>query len=92
VPNARAAFERNVDMTHSFHRDAFEKQAARLARGGNDRFKLPAEAVLAKLIKAVELPNPRAHYYVTTPTWLVAIARRILPQSAMDAFANKISD
>lgn len=92
VKNARAAFERNVDMTHSHYQAAFERQRQRLDRGGSARFKLPASAVLAKLVVALESPNPRAHYYVTTPTWLVAIARRILPQSALDAFTNRISD
>jgi NAD(P)-dependent dehydrogenase (short-subunit alcohol dehydrogenase family) len=92
VPNARAAFERNVDMTNSHYGEVFEKQRARLDKGGNARFKLPASAVLDKLILALERQHPRAHYYVTTPTWIVAIARRILPQSALDSFINRISD
>jgi NAD(P)-dependent dehydrogenase (short-subunit alcohol dehydrogenase family) len=92
VPNARAAFERNVDMSNSYYRDVFEKQRARLDRGGNTRFKLPASAVLEKLILALERDGPRAHYYVTTPTWIVAVARRILPQVLLDAFLDRISD
>jgi NAD(P)-dependent dehydrogenase (short-subunit alcohol dehydrogenase family) len=92
VKNARAAFERNIDMSNSNYKVDFERQRARLERGGSTRFKLPPSAVLAKLVKAVETPHPRAHYYVTTPTWLVAVARRILPQSAMDYFTNRVSD
>jgi NAD(P)-dependent dehydrogenase (short-subunit alcohol dehydrogenase family) len=92
VPNARAAFERNVDMSNSHYKDVFEKQRVRLDRGGNSTFKLPASAVLDKLILALERDRPRAHYYVTTPTWIVAVARRILPQSLLDAFLNRISD
>jgi NAD(P)-dependent dehydrogenase (short-subunit alcohol dehydrogenase family) len=92
VANARAAFQKNVDMSRSFHKEAFERQRQRLERGGNDRFKLPATAVLDKLILALEAKNPRAHYYVTTPTYLVALARRFLPQAAIDAFANRISE
>ncbi len=92
VPNARAAFERNVDMTNSHYKAEFERQRQRLDRGGNARFKLPASAVLDKLIAALESPKPRAHYYVTTPTWIVAVARRILPQSLLDSFINRISD
>jgi NAD(P)-dependent dehydrogenase (short-subunit alcohol dehydrogenase family) len=92
VPNARAAFERNVDLTHSHYKVEFERQRQRLDRGGNQRFKLPATAVLEKLILALERAKPRAHYYVTTPTWLVAIARRVLPQSTLDHFLNRISD
>jgi NAD(P)-dependent dehydrogenase (short-subunit alcohol dehydrogenase family) len=92
VPNARAAFERNVDMSNSHYKADFDKQRARLDRGGNAKFKLPATAVLDKLILALERDRPRAHYYVTTPTWIVAVARRILPQSLLDAFLNRISD
>jgi NAD(P)-dependent dehydrogenase (short-subunit alcohol dehydrogenase family) len=92
VPNARAAFERNVDMTNSHYKAEFEKQRARLDKGGNTKFKLPASAVLDKLVLALERPRPRAHYYVTTPTWIVAVARRILPQGLLDNFINRISD
>jgi NAD(P)-dependent dehydrogenase (short-subunit alcohol dehydrogenase family) len=92
VPNARAAFERNVDLTHSNYKIEFERQRQRLDRGGNSRFKLPASAVCDKLILALESKNPRAHYFVTTPTWLVAVARRIMPQSLLDSFLNRISD
>jgi NAD(P)-dependent dehydrogenase (short-subunit alcohol dehydrogenase family) len=92
VPNARAAFERNVDLSTSNYKAEFERQRQRLDKGGSNTFKLPATAVLEKLILALERTSPRAHYYVTTPTWLVAVARRILPQSVMDAFLNWISD
>ena len=92
VPNARAAFERNVDMTQSHYRAEFEKQRARLDKGGSTRFKLPASAVLDKLVLALERDRPAAHYYVTTPTWIVAVARRIMPQSLLDSFINRISD
>jgi NAD(P)-dependent dehydrogenase (short-subunit alcohol dehydrogenase family) len=92
VPNARAAFERNVDMTNSHYKADFAKQQASLDRGGSTKFKLPASAVLDKLILALEQTHPRAHYYVTTPTWIVTVARRILPQSLLDSFINRISD
>jgi NAD(P)-dependent dehydrogenase (short-subunit alcohol dehydrogenase family) len=91
VPNARAAFEKNVDMTHSNYKEEFEQQRKRLDRGGNGRFKLPATAVLEKLFLALEKPNPRAHYYVTIPTYVIAIVKRLMPQSFIDNFANKHS-
>lgn len=92
VKNARAAFEKNVDMSKSHYVAAFERQRQRLDRGGRNRFKLPAAAVLDKLILALEKDNPRAHYYVTTPTYVIALARRLLPQRAIDYFANRVSD
>ena len=91
VPNARAALVRNVDMVNSHYRGEYERQLARLDRGGNGRFKLPPEAVLEKLVLALEKPNPRAHYYVTTPTHVAAFMRRILPSGLLDRFAAKHS-
>ena len=49
-----------------------------------DRFELPASAVTAKLIHACESRRPQARYYVTTPTYLMGLARRILPTRALD--------
>ena len=91
VPNARAALVRNVDMVNSHYRGEYERQLARLDRGGNSRFKLPPEAVLEKLVLALERSNPRAHYYVTTPTHVAAFMRRILPSGLLDRFAAKHS-
>jgi NAD(P)-dependent dehydrogenase (short-subunit alcohol dehydrogenase family) len=51
---------------------------------GPDRFELPASAVTKKLIRALEDRRPAARYFVTTPTYLMNIARRILPTSALD--------
>jgi NAD(P)-dependent dehydrogenase (short-subunit alcohol dehydrogenase family) len=92
VPNARKAFDRNVDMSKSHYKTEFQQQNERLERGGNARFKLPASAVLEKLVIALESKNPRAQYYVTLPTWIVAVARRILPRSMLDAFLISIAD
>lgn len=53
-------------------------------KGAPDRFELPASAVTAKLIHACESRRPRARYYVTTPTHLMGLARRILPTRTLD--------
>lgn len=92
VSNAMAAFERNVDTVNSHYRASYEKQKKRLSKGGNSRFKLPPQAVLEKLILALERPNPRAHYYVTTPTYIAAMVKRFLPQRLIDAFLDRRSD
>ncbi len=57
--------------------------------GRKDRFELPASAVTKKLIHALESPRPRARYYVTTPTYLMGLARRILPTRALDWVLSK---
>ena len=50
------------------------------------------EAVLEKLVHAVEAPKPHARYYVTKPTHYMAIARRFLPQRVLDHVLDKASD
>ena len=85
-------FDLNINVEKSHYKTAYEKQRGRLGKGGSSRFKLPPQAVLEKLIHALESNRPRAHYYVTTPTYIMALARRFLPQGLMDRFVNRMSD
>ena len=82
VETALRNFEQNIDETTSHYKEAYARQRARLGRGGSARYKLGPEAVLEKLVHAMESERPRARYHVTTPTRYMAIARRILPQRA----------
>ena len=60
--------------------------ARRLTRDGPVApFTLPVEAVLKKVIHALESPRPKARYYVTFPTYLFASLRRLLPTRMLDA-------
>lgn len=51
---------------------------------GPDKFELPPAAVTSKLLTLLTAANPRPRYFVTTPTYLMAAARRILPGRALD--------
>jgi short-subunit dehydrogenase len=90
--HALEAFRRNIDAEASPHRDAYRRREARLDRGGATLFKLGPEAVLEKLIHALESPRPRPRYYVTTPTYIMAAMRRLLPYRALDAALAAASD
>ncbi|MGL4294619.1 MAG: SDR family NAD(P)-dependent oxidoreductase, partial [Aestuariivirga sp.] len=90
--HALKAFEGNIDQDNSHYRQAYERQRARLGRGGSNRYKLGPEAVLEKLVHAVESPRPKARYFVTKPTTYMSIARRILPQRVLDHVLHKASD
>ena len=68
------------------------RQRKRLGKGGSGRFKLPPEAVLEKLILALESENPRARYYVTIPTYVMAWSKRFLPPRLLDRVLDKVSD
>jgi NAD(P)-dependent dehydrogenase (short-subunit alcohol dehydrogenase family) len=90
--NARLAFERLVDPSRSPHQAAYQRMAERLeTEGPAQPFTLPAEAVLKPLIHALESPRPRPRYYVTLPTHLLGVLRRLLGTRGMDRLVNRIS-
>lgn len=83
--NAIPHFEKWIDWQHSARVQEYRPLLARLYHASEpDRFELPPSAVTAKLIHALESRRPKARYFVTTPTWLMAIARRILPTRTLD--------
>ena len=90
--NAYAALKANVDTEHSVHHAAYSRAEARLTKvGATQPFTLPPEAVLKKLIHALESPRPRIRYAVTFPTHLFGVLTRILPDSALDWVIARIS-
>ncbi len=88
VEQAMARLIETVDIENSPHRDVYHARIEAMKAGGQVTFKLEPEAVTKKLIHAVESSRPRRHYYVTTPTYLAAAMRRLLPQVAIDYFAR----
>jgi len=89
IEHALEAYRRNIDMEGSPHREIYRARLAQMEAGGQKAFKLPPEAVAAKLVHALEAKRPKARYYVTFPTYAVAILRRLLPTGALDAVAAK---
>lgn len=88
--NAIPHFERWIDWKSSARREEYQGLLHRLYESrGPDRFELPASAVTEKLVHALESPRPKARYYVTTPTWISGIARRLLPTRALDRLVAK---
>lgn len=83
--NALAAYKRNIDVEHSLHRDKYLAMERRLAKqGAAVPFTLPPEAVLKKVVHALESRYPKARYGVTVPTHLFAALKRLLPDYWMD--------
>lgn len=84
--NSIPHFERWIDWKTSARKAQYE--SALLDRlytaRGPDRFELPPQAVVDKLIHALEADRPRPRYYVTTPTRISGILKRILPTRALD--------
>ncbi len=90
--NAFAMYKKHIDATHSAHRDTYRRMERRLQKVGPAApFTLPPEAVLKKVIHALESPRPRPRYYVTVPTWLFGILRRLLSTRMLDRVLRAIS-
>ncbi len=85
--NSIPHFERWIDWKNSPHRTRYENtllQRLYKEKTGPDAFELPASAVTKKLIHAVESARPRPRYYVTTPTYIAGIAKRLLSTRLQD--------
>jgi len=89
--NAFAAYKRHIDPQKSVHRSHYRKLEERLIKAGPVApFTLPPEAVLKKVIHALESRRPRARYYVTFPTYLFRVLKRLLTQDALDRILLRI--
>ena len=90
--NSLEVFKRTIDIDQSAHRRHYEGVLRRLEKQGPAApFTLPPEAVLRRIIHALESRRPKRRYYVTVPTHLFAILRRILPNAALDLMLSYIS-
>ncbi len=89
--NSIPHFEKYIDWRASPHRRAYETGLRKrlYQERGPDPFELPASAVTAKLIRALEAKNPRPRYYVTTPAYIIAFLKRILTTRAADRLAAR---
>ncbi|MEQ6249044.1 SDR family oxidoreductase [Sulfitobacter sp. HNIBRBA3233] len=88
--NAIAHFERWIDWENSARAEQYETQLAQhLYNDHKAKFELPPEAVVKKLVHAVESRRPRPRYYVTTPTHAAGLLRRMLSTRALDRLAGR---
>lgn len=91
--NGLKAFKANIDVKASPFRKSYKKVLQRLSTEdkGQDPFTLGPEAVLDKVIHALESKRPKARYYVTFPTYLFGFLRRVLSTRMLDWILLKAS-
>lgn len=88
--NAFALYKKNIDPTRSFHKQTYQAMETRLQKqGAAAPFTLPATAVAEKVIHALEAKRPKVRYYVTFPTYLFAVLKRVLPVAWLDTVLRK---
>ena len=83
--NAIVKFFENIDSENSFHKPQYDAMKKRLkTEGPAAPFTLPPDAVLKRVIHALESKKPKIRYPVTVPTYVFAFLKRILPHRALD--------
>ncbi|HXH03020.1 MAG TPA: SDR family oxidoreductase [Candidatus Competibacteraceae bacterium] len=88
--NAYRMYLHHIDPSRSVHRERYQIMEQRLLKQAPAvPFTLPPEAVLKKVVHALENPRPRVRYYVTVPTYLFATLRRLLPYRWLDGIASR---
>ena len=90
--NALAKFHEHIQVEGSAHRQRYESMLARLQHEGDVApFTLPPEAVLEKVVHALESRRPKPRYAVTVPTHLFGLLRRLLGTRQLDWLLLKAS-
>lgn len=88
--NAKQAFITNIEIEQSAHANNYRAQLDRLeSQTSPQKFTLGPEAVLEKLLHAMNANKPRPRYYVTFPTYFMGVMRRILSTRLLDKILIK---
>lgn len=90
--NALLQYRAHVNPETSLHRKTYEALEARLVKEGPAvPFTLGPEAVVRRVIHALESRRPKVRYYVTFPTYLFGTLKRCLPDQVLDVLLGKIN-
>ena len=83
--NAYRAFQQHIVIDDSVHHERYRKMIERFESKGNVQpFTLPPEAVLERVVHALESKRPKIRYPVTIPTYLFAWLRRLMSDRMLD--------
>ncbi|MEL6375392.1 MAG: SDR family NAD(P)-dependent oxidoreductase [Pseudomonadota bacterium] len=88
IDHALRIFNETIDAQASPHAEAYKARLDAMERGGRTTFKCEPDAVVDKLVQAIEARRPKTRYYVTVPTYVAAYAKRFLPDRLFDRFAR----
>ena len=90
--NALKALKANVDCENSRHAQSYQQSLERLqTQGAAVPFTVGPEAVLKRVLHALESRWPKVRYPVTTPTYILGVLKRLLPARGFDAVVKAAS-
>ncbi len=83
--NAFIAFQKNIIKDNSIHKEMYQAIERKLQKKEDVvPFTLDPDAVLKKVVHALESKKPKIRYSVTKPTYAFAFLKRVLPSRVMD--------
>ena len=83
----------DIDLQRSFFSSRYNKMIKRLGVVGPAvPFTLPPEAVVKKLIHALESKRPRTHYRITFPVVVLWYMKKLLSSRMLDRFLLKVGE
>lgn len=89
--NGFELYKKNIDKDQSHFKELYEATEKRLANEGPAApFTLPPEAVLKKVLHAIESKRPKVRYRVTFPAYLFAWLKRVLSSRMLDGVLSKV--
>ncbi len=90
--HAHQKFCENIDKVNSSWAQAYQAVENRLANKSEKPgpFTLGPEAVLAKVLKILKSRKAKPRYYVTVPTYMFGILKRICSASLLDYFLRRV--
>jgi NAD(P)-dependent dehydrogenase (short-subunit alcohol dehydrogenase family) len=85
-------FTSHVDADRSPHREAYERRMREMQSGKakSGPFRLGPDAVVAKLIHALESPRPRARYRIGIMTKGASVMKRFMPDALLDRIVARM--
>ncbi len=90
--NATVKFLENVDVETSFFSDEYKAEvlARKAKKSENDPFTREPVAVIEKVVAALEKPQPKPRYYITSATHILGNLKRVLPTAWLDKILIKV--
>jgi NAD(P)-dependent dehydrogenase (short-subunit alcohol dehydrogenase family) len=89
--NAYRAFQQHIEVENSVHRERYLTMIKNFEASGNVQpFTLPADAVLQRVVHALESRQPKIRYPVTFPTYLFAWLKRLLSDRMLDRIVRRV--
>ncbi len=89
--NAYRAFQQHIAIDNSVHCERYKEMIQRFEATGNVQpFTLPPEAVLKRVVHALESKRPKIRYPVTFPTYLFAWLKRVMSDRVLDRILVKV--